>query len=71
MEKVQSQAVVEQENSIASRRLSNKSSNGGFGNATPLNRRLSLSIQQLGSNSINSATQGISFIKEGKKVLDK
>jgi protein regulator of cytokinesis 1 len=34
----------------------------------PLNRRLSLGIQHLGSNSINSATQGISFIKEGGKA---
>ncbi|XP_022726346.1 65-kDa microtubule-associated protein 8-like [Durio zibethinus] len=77
IKKVQSQVVVEQENFILSspatsnRRLPNKSLNGGYGNATPLNRRLSLSIQQLGSNSINSATQGISFIKEGKKVQGK
>ncbi|XVF02748.1 hypothetical protein REPUB_Repub04eG0200600 [Reevesia pubescens] len=77
MKKVQSQVVVEQENFTASRpatsnrRLSNKSLNGSFSNATPLNRRLSLSIQQLGSNSINSATQGISLIKEGKKVQGK
>ncbi|XP_022775652.1 65-kDa microtubule-associated protein 8-like [Durio zibethinus] len=77
MKKVQSQAVVEQENFIASRpttsnrRLSNKSLNGGFGNSTPSNRRLSLSIQQLGSNSINSATQSKSLIKEGKKVQGK
>ncbi|KAG5521846.1 hypothetical protein RHGRI_034166 [Rhododendron griersonianum] len=72
--KVQSQVVVRQENlfgprpSTSSRRLSNMSSNGGFSNATPLNRRISLGIQQLGSNSINSVTQGISFIKEGKKA---
>lgn len=72
--KVQSQVVVEQENlfvsrpGTSSRRLSNGSLNGGFTNAVPLNRRVSLSIQHLGSNSINSATQGISFIKEGRKV---
>lgn len=72
--KVQSQVVVGQENlfgprpSTSSRRLSNMSPNGGFSNATPLNRRISLGIQQLGSNSINSVTQGISFIKEGKKA---
>ncbi|XVE92139.1 hypothetical protein REPUB_Repub01dG0071300 [Reevesia pubescens] len=75
MKKVQTQVVVEQENFTASRpatskrRLSSKSLNGGFSNATPLNRRLSLSIQQMGSNRINSATQGISFIKEGKRVF--
>ncbi|KAL0004572.1 hypothetical protein SO802_012133 [Lithocarpus litseifolius] len=72
--KVQSQVVVEQENlfvsrpGTSSRRLSNGSLNGGFTNAVPLNRRVSLSIQHLGSNSINSGTQGISFIKEGRKV---
>ncbi|KDP26794.1 hypothetical protein JCGZ_17952 [Jatropha curcas] len=72
--KVQSQVVVEQDNafgsrpSTSSRRLPNRSLNGGFNNATPLNRRLSLSIQQLGNNSINSATQGISFLKEGRKL---
>ncbi|EOX99871.1 Microtubule-associated protein 65-8 isoform 1 [Theobroma cacao] len=77
IKKVQGQVVVEQENFIASRpatsnrRHSNRSLNGGFGNATPLNRRLSLSIQHLGSNSINSATQGISYIKEEKKVQGK
>lgn len=80
IKKVQSQVVVEQENFITSRPatsnrriISNKSLNGGFGNATPLNRRLSLSIQQLGTNSINSSatSQGISFIKEGKKVQGK
>ncbi|KAL4638633.1 hypothetical protein ACB092_03G160500 [Castanea dentata] len=72
--KVQSQVVVEQENlfvsrpGTSSRRLSNGSLNGGFTNAVPLNRRVSLSIQHLGSNSINSATQGIPFIKEARKV---
>ncbi|KAK3223642.1 hypothetical protein Dsin_010667 [Dipteronia sinensis] len=71
--KVQVQVVVEQENafgsrpSTSSRRISNMSLNGGFNNASPLNRRVSLGIQQLGSNSINSATQGISFVKEGRK----
>ncbi|KAK9276293.1 hypothetical protein L1049_005824 [Liquidambar formosana] len=71
--KVQGQVVIGQENlfgsrpSTSSRRLSNTSLNGGFSNATPLNRRLSLGIQQLGSNSFISVTQGISFTKEGKK----
>ncbi|XP_022132170.1 65-kDa microtubule-associated protein 8 isoform X2 [Momordica charantia] len=70
--KVQTQVVIEPENfygprpSTSSRRLSNASINGGYSNAMALNRRLSLGIQQLGSNSMNSATQGISFIKEGK-----
>ncbi|KAJ0038763.1 hypothetical protein Pint_23717 [Pistacia integerrima] len=74
MKKVQSQVVVEQENIFGSRpgtsnrRLSNRSINGGFNNATPLNRRHSVGIQQLGSNNINSETQSISFTKEGRKV---
>ncbi|XP_059447684.1 65-kDa microtubule-associated protein 8 [Corylus avellana] len=72
--KVQSQVIVEQENlfttrpGTSNRRPSNRSLNGGLSNAMPLNRRLSLGIQHLGSNSINSATQGISFIKEGGKA---
>ncbi|KAF9688959.1 hypothetical protein SADUNF_Sadunf01G0042200 [Salix dunnii] len=72
--KAPSHVVVEQENligsrpSTSSRRLSNKSLNGGFSNAAPLNRRLSLGLQQLGTNSINSANLGISYIKEGRKM---
>ncbi|KAK2636782.1 hypothetical protein Ddye_031574 [Dipteronia dyeriana] len=72
--KVQVPVVVEQENAFgsrpgtSSRRISNRSLNGGLNNASPLNRRVSLGIQQLGSNSINSATQGISFVKEGRKA---
>ncbi|KAK2969294.1 hypothetical protein RJ640_030835 [Escallonia rubra] len=72
--KFQSQIISGQENlfeprpGTSSRRLSDRSLNGGFSNAAPLNRRLSLGIQQLGSNSISSPTQGLSFIKEGKKA---
>ncbi|GMI75119.1 microtubule-associated protein 65-8 [Hibiscus trionum] len=75
--KVQSQVVVEQENlttsrpTTSNRRLPNKSVSGGLGNATPLNRRLSLSIQQQGSNSKSSVTQGTSFIKKGNKEQGK
>ncbi|ESR51279.1 hypothetical protein CICLE_v10031021mg [Citrus x clementina] len=74
--KVQSQVVVEQENVFGSRpgssnrRIPNRSLNGSFSNAIPLNRRISMGIQQLGTYSINSATQGISFIKEGRKVQE-
>lgn len=73
---MQSQVVVEQENVFGSRpgssnrRIPNRSLNGSFSNAIPLNRRISLGIQQLGTYSINSATQGISFIKEGRKVQE-
>ncbi|KAG5227932.1 65-kDa microtubule-associated protein [Salix suchowensis] len=72
--KAPSHVGVEQENlagsrpSTSSRRLSNKSLNGGFSTAAPLNRRLSLGLQQLGTNSINSANLGISYIKEGRKM---
>ncbi|KAF8390641.1 hypothetical protein HHK36_025168 [Tetracentron sinense] len=74
--KMQVQVVVGQENlfgsspSTSNRSPSNKSLNGGFGSATLLNRRLSMGIQQLESNSINSATEGISFIKEGRKAQE-
>ncbi|KAK9104154.1 hypothetical protein Scep_020998 [Stephania cephalantha] len=70
--RAQIQLIVEQEKALASRTgtsnryLPNRNTNGGFGSASPLNRRLSMSIHQLGSNSINSPTQGISFIKENK-----
>ncbi|CAI0381152.1 unnamed protein product [Linum tenue] len=57
--------------STSSRRPSNRSLNGGLSYATPSNRKLSMSIQRLGSNSINySATQAISYIKEGKKMQE-
>uniref|UniRef100_A0A6N2JX80 65-kDa microtubule-associated protein 8 n=1 Tax=Salix viminalis TaxID=40686 RepID=A0A6N2JX80_SALVM len=72
--KVPSHAVAEQENVVgsrpgtSSRRLLNRSLTGSLSNATPLNRRLSLCLQQLGTSSINSANQGISYIKEGRKM---
>ncbi|XP_022962475.1 65-kDa microtubule-associated protein 8-like isoform X1 [Cucurbita moschata] len=71
--KVQTHILIEPESfygprpSTSSRRLSNASINGGYSNAIALNRRLSQGILQFGSNNINSATQGISFIKEAKK----
>lgn len=68
---MQTQVVIKPENLYGPRpstssRLSNASINGGYSNAITLNRRVSLGIQQLGSNSINLATQGVSFVKEGK-----
>ena len=72
--KVQNIAVVQQEMPFgtrpgtSSRRLSDRSLNGGFSNAMPLNRRVSLGIQQFGTNTINSASQSISFMKEAKKL---
>ncbi|XP_042497775.1 65-kDa microtubule-associated protein 8 [Macadamia integrifolia] len=71
---MQAKVVVEQENlflsrpSTSNRRLSNRSINGGLGGATPLNWRLSMGIQQLGSNSINSTIQGMCIVKEVKKA---
>ncbi|KAI5679366.1 hypothetical protein M9H77_10316 [Catharanthus roseus] len=74
--KIQTQVVVEQGNpfgsrpSTSSRRLSDRSVNGGFGNTSPLNRRISLGMQQLGigSNTITSPSHGIPYIKEGKRT---
>ncbi|KAK3443328.1 hypothetical protein EUGRSUZ_B03489 [Eucalyptus grandis] len=73
VQRLQTQVIVEQENSTgarpgtSSRRISNKSFNGSFGQFSPVNRRFSPSIQQLEPNSISSSIQGISFIKERKK----
>lgn len=74
--KIQSPAVVEQGSpfgprpSTSSRHLSDRSVNGGFGNVSPVNRRLSLGIQQpgIGTSFITSPSHGISYIKEGKRV---
>ncbi|KAE9607979.1 putative microtubule-associated protein, MAP65/Ase1/PRC1 [Lupinus albus] len=72
--KVQNQVVVERENTYASRpstnsrRLPIRSFNGGLDSTMPQNRRLSINIQQLGTNSINSGYQGTPFIKDGRKV---
>ncbi|KAH6823165.1 microtubule-associated protein 65-8 [Perilla frutescens var. hirtella] len=52
----------------SSRRLSDKSLNGGFGGASPQRRKSSLGLQPMGANSINSPSQGIPFIKGGKKA---
>ncbi|XP_050373790.1 65-kDa microtubule-associated protein 8 [Argentina anserina] len=52
--------------SSSPRRTSNRSVNGGFTTATPLNRRLSLGLQKLGPNSIDLGTQSIS--NEANKV---
>lgn len=71
--KVQNQVPVGQENvsvlrpSTSSKRLSDRSLNGGFNNATPVNRKSSLGIQQLVSTPINTPQQSISLLKESKK----
>lgn len=49
------------------RHLPDRSINRSYGNAAPLDRRLTLSIQQLGSSNNYPPTQGILSIKEGKK----
>ncbi|KAK4402650.1 microtubule-associated protein 8 [Sesamum angolense] len=71
--KAQSKVVTQHDSPFGTRpgtsshRLFDKSSNGGFSNATPLNTRLSLGVQQMGSNSISSPTESISFVKGGRK----
>lgn len=73
LKKVQNQVPVGQENlfvlrpSSSSKRLSDRSLNGGFNNATPVNKKSSLGIQQLGPTPINTPQQSISFLKESKK----
>ncbi|KAK4413217.1 microtubule-associated protein 8 [Sesamum alatum] len=72
--KAQSKVVTQQESPFgmrpgtSSRHLFDKSSNGGFSNATPLNRRLSPGLQHMGSNSISSPTESISLVKGGRKA---
>lgn len=72
--KVQNQGVIPQDYAFgtrpgtSSRRVSDRSLNGGVTNVSPLNRRVSLGTPQFGSNTIMSTTQGMSFTKEGKKV---
>lgn len=74
--KVQSQVFVERNNTHAlrpgtsNRRLPNRGLNGSLDSAASLNKRLPMGIQHLGSNSINSG-QGISFIKDGRKLQRK
>ncbi|CAI8598084.1 unnamed protein product [Vicia faba] len=75
--KVQSQIVFERDNTYASRpgtstrRVPNRSLNGSPEYSPNINKRLPMSIQQLGSNSIYSGNQGISFIKDGRKIQRK
>ncbi|KOM25458.1 hypothetical protein LR48_Vigan102s011600 [Vigna angularis] len=69
--------VVERENtytsrpSTSSRRLPSRSLNGALDSSVIMNKRLSMGIQQLPSNSINSGNQGVSFIKDGSNALRK
>lgn len=69
--KVQVQAVGGQENLFASRpSTSNRrpsSRNGSLGNATTVNKRLSVGIPHLGSNSIKSPDRALSLKKESNK----
>ncbi|KAK2443365.1 65-kDa microtubule-associated protein [Trifolium repens] len=72
--KVQNQIVFERENIYASRpvtssrRVPNRSLNGSQDCSAPLNKRISIGIPQMGSNSIYSGNQGISFFKDGRKI---
>jgi len=74
--RIQSQ-VVELDNTYtsrpttSSRRLPSRSLNGALDSSVIMNRRLSMGIQQLPSNSINSGNQGLSNIKDGSNALRK
>nr|KYP75684.1 Protein regulator of cytokinesis 1 [Cajanus cajan] len=69
--------VVERDNTYvsrpgtSSRRLPSRSLNGALDSSVSLNRRLSMGMQQLGSNSINSGNHSMSFIKDGRNALRK
>ncbi|KAK6930824.1 hypothetical protein RJ641_002617 [Dillenia turbinata] len=69
MKKMQNQ-VVQQENLFRSRpgTSNRRILPGGFSNAIPVTRRLSLRIEQLESNSINTDSESISFITQEKKA---
>ena len=75
--KAQSQVVFERDNTYtsrpgtSSRRLPNRSLNGSLDYSPSMNKRVPIGIQQLGSNNINSGNQGISFIKDGRKIQRK
>ncbi|WJX33443.1 hypothetical protein P8452_21651 [Trifolium repens] len=75
--KVQSQIVFERDNiypsrpATSSRRVPNRSLNGSQDCSAPLNKRISIGIPQMGSNSIYSGNQGISFFKDGRKIQRK
>ena len=75
MKKVQSQVDVEQENFIASRPTTSNRRlwefKWRFWQCNPFKQEAFSEYEQLGSNSINSATQGISFIKERKGARKK
>jgi len=74
--RIQSQ-VVERDNTYtprpttSSRRLPSRSLNGALDSSVIMNRRHSMGIQQLQSNSINSGNQGVSYIKDGSNALRK
>ncbi|XP_045814899.1 65-kDa microtubule-associated protein 8 [Trifolium pratense] len=75
--KVQSQIVFERDNIYSSRpatsnrRVPNRSLNGSQDCSAPLNKRISIGIPQMGSNSIYSGNQGIPFFKDGRKTQRK
>ncbi|KAL8161712.1 hypothetical protein V2J09_013201 [Rumex salicifolius] len=48
----------------SSRRIPNRSLIGGFGSASPVNRRTTQSVQQIGSNSIYSPTKSMNLTPE-------
>ncbi|XP_075480204.1 65-kDa microtubule-associated protein 8 [Primulina tabacum] len=74
LKKAQSKVIIEQDSPFGTRpstsswRNPDGNLNGGFSNGTPVNRKLSMGLQQMGPNIMNSPGQGISFRKGGKKT---
>ncbi|KZV40010.1 65-kDa microtubule-associated protein 8 [Dorcoceras hygrometricum] len=74
LKKAQNKVVTEHESPFGTRpstsswRMSDGGMSGGFSNGNPVNRKLSLGLQQMGPNIMNSPAQAISSGKEGKKT---
>lgn len=52
---------------LSTKRSTGLRANGNSMDATPLNRRLSLGVQQTGMNGVNQARQGLSINRDGKR----
>eukprot|EP01018_Ginkgo_biloba_P014068 Gb_13525 [translate_table: standard] len=52
---------------LASKKIVGPRTNGSSGNGTPLNRRLSLGVQQAGANGVTPVRQAMSASKDGKR----
>jgi len=56
---------------LSSKKGAGPRANGSGSSGTPLNRRLSLGVQQAGVNGVTPVRQGMSASKEGKRELSR